>query len=164
MVHREVRSQLWGVIAEYSIGATTNAGTYYDNLKKSKFWDKWRKNWYAEIELNKDNTGRFKNSEDQLLGVIAEYLVGDKDEALKMYSSIKENMWDKKTKQWKSSVTSTPSGPNMDYTSYDSIRQSRDQLVGILAEYILKGGKLNVNRSRQPREKSFFERVRDIFE
>jgi len=75
-------------------------------------------------------------SEAQLLGVLAEAVVGDFEEAKKIYQSLKKTpLWDEETQQWNLYIDRE--GELIDPFCY---RYSRDQLLGVLAEAVDEKG------------------------
>ena len=124
-------AQLLGVLAEAVVGDFEEAKKIYQSLKKTPLWDKEKKqwNWY----MNKE--GELKDSDRvswaQLVGVLAEAVVGDFEEAKEIYQSLKETLlWDKETQQWNRYM-------NKEGELIDSDRYSGDQLLGVLAEAVV---------------------------
>ena len=106
----------------------------YQSLKKTLLWDEetqqW--NWRMDREGGLEDSRRYSGV--QLLGVLAEAVAGNLEEAKEIYQSLKETpLWDKEKKQWNEYM-------NKEGELKDSDRYSRNQLLGVLAEAVDEKG------------------------
>jgi ABC-type lipoprotein release transport system permease subunit len=127
-------AQLLGVLAEAVAGNLEEAKEIYQSLKETPLWDEEKKQWNRY--MNKE--GELKDSDrvsgDQLLGVLAEAVAGDFEEAKEIYQSLKETpLWDKEKKQW--NLYMDREG-ELKYSN----RVSWVQLLGVLAEAVDEKG------------------------
>jgi len=126
--------QLLGVLAEAVTGNLDEAKEIYQSLKKTSLWDEGKKqwNWYMNEEGELEDS--FRHSVAQLLGVLAEAVTGNLDEAKEIYQSLKKTpLWDKGKKQWNWYM-------NEEGKMKNSLRQSAAQLLGVLAEAVDEKG------------------------
>ena len=126
-----VHVQLVGVLAEYLVGDKELAKNMLDDLKHTSLWDSYNHqwNWYMNKNGKLGNSNRF--ADVQLVGVLDEYFVGDKDLAKRMYDNLKHtSLWDVDNHQWNE-------GMNESGVLKDSDRHAHDQLLGVLAEYFV---------------------------
>jgi len=127
---RDSGIQLLGVLAEAVAGNLEEAKGIYQSLKETPLWDKEKKQWNGSM----DKGGKWINSNRlsmaQLLGVLAEAVAGNLEEAKEIYQSLKEtSLWDEEKKQWNGSMDKGGKLINSD-------RYSKDQLLGVLAEAV----------------------------
>lgn len=109
----------------------------YQKIKKSEFFDSdlkfWNKYIKESINRNVSDISSYRVTFIQLLGVIAEILLGDKKEAIEFYLNIKKSkLWDENKKQFVAGGDKNLKGVD------DFIRFSYDQLLGILADSFVK--------------------------
>jgi len=124
------RVQLLGVLAEAVTGNLEEAKKIYQSLKKTPLWDKRKKQWNVCMNKEGELEDSDRTSWDQLLGVLAEAVTGNLDEAKEIYQSLKETpLWDKRKKQWNVCM-------NKEGELEDSYRYSSNQLLGVLAEAV----------------------------
>jgi len=131
---RYSEAQLLGVLAEAVTGNLDEAKEIYQSLKKTSLWDEGKKqwNWYMNEEGELEDS--FRHSVAQLLGVLAEAVTGNLDEAKEIYQSLKKTpLWDKGKKQWNWYM-------NEEGKMKNSLRQSAAQLLGVLAEAVDEKG------------------------
>jgi len=127
-------TQLLGVLAEAVAGNLEEAKGIYQSLKETPLWDKEKKqwNWYMDEEGELENYNR--DSGTQLLGVLAEAVAGNLEEAKEIYQSLlKTPLWDKEKKQWNGSMDEK--GELIDFDRFSGI-----QLLGVLAEAVDEKG------------------------
>ena len=106
----------------------------YQSLKETPLWDEEKKQWNGY--MNKE--GELKDSDRyswaQLLGVLAEAVAGNLEEAKEIYQSLKETpLWDEEKKQWNGYM-------NREGELKNSDRVSVAQLLGVLAEAVDEKG------------------------
>ena len=107
----------------------------YQSLKETSLWDEEKKQWNGYM----DKEGKLKDSDRdsgiQLLGVLAEAVTGNLEEAKEIYQSLKEtSLWDEEKKQWNWYM-------DKEGKLKDSDRNSGIQLLGVLAEAVDEKGK-----------------------
>jgi len=129
--YRLAENQLLGVLTEFFVGDKDLAKNMLINLKQTELYDpvKSQWNWFM------DNNGKLIDSggytDDQLLGVLAEYFVGDKDLAKNMLINLKQTvLWDPVKFQWNW-------GMDKNGKPESSNRYAYDQLLGVLAEFFV---------------------------
>jgi hypothetical protein len=128
---RRSSDQLLGVIAEAVIGNIDEAQQLLKSLKNTPLYDKERKqwNWYMNKEQQLPDSSR--SSSDQLLGVIAEAVIGNISQAQQLLESLKNTpLYDKERKQWNECMNKEQRLPD----SANSIRYSLNQLLGVIVE------------------------------
>jgi len=128
---RYAYDQLLGVLAEFFVGDKDLAKRMYTNLKQTVLWDLVQSQWNVFMNEN----GRLGNSDRyvdaQLLGVLTEAVVGDKDLAKRMYTNLKQTvLWDSVKFQWNVFMDENGRLGN-------SNRYADDQLLGVLTEYFV---------------------------
>jgi len=132
--NRYSENQLLGVLAEAVAGNLEEAKEIYQSLKNTPLWDKEKKQWNSYIDSEGRLKSSFRYSEDQLLGVLAEAVTGNLEEAKKIYQSLKNTpLWDNEKKQWNGYMDKKGNLLN-------SARYSKNQLLGVLAEAVDEKG------------------------
>ena len=129
--NRPAHAQLLGVLTEYFVGDKDLAKNMHDALKHTELYDpvKSQWNWYMDENGNLRNSSRYADA--QLVGVLTEYFVGDKDLAKNMLINLKQTvLWDSVKFQWNEWMDENGKLEN-------SNRFARDQLLGVLAEYFV---------------------------
>jgi len=131
---RYSKVQLLGVLAEAVTGNLEEAKEIYQSLKETSFWDKEKKQWNGFMNKKGELISSGRASGIQLLGVLAEAVAGNLEEAKEIYQSLKEtSLWDKEKKQWNWAM-------NKEGKLIDSRRYSEAQLLGVLAEAVDEKG------------------------
>ncbi|MCD6279384.1 hypothetical protein J7J26_01255 [Candidatus Micrarchaeota archaeon] len=128
---RYVDAQLLGVLTEAVVGDKDLAKRMYTNLKQTVLWDSVKFQWNMFMDKN----GRLGNSSryahDQLLGVLVEYFVGDKDLSKNMLINLKQTeLWDPVKFQWNKWMDKNGRLGN-------SNRYADAQLLGVLTEAVV---------------------------
>jgi phosphoribosyl-AMP cyclohydrolase len=127
-------NQLLGVLAEAVVGNLEEAKEIYQSLKNTTLWDKEKKQWNGVMVKNGELKDSDRYSKNQLLGVLAEAVVGNLEEAKEIYQSLKNTpLWDKEKKQWNGVMVKNGE-------LKDSDRYSKNQLLGVLAEAVDEKG------------------------
>jgi uncharacterized protein with von Willebrand factor type A (vWA) domain len=134
---RSSSDQLLGVIAEAVIGNIDEAQQLLEFLKNTPLYDKERKQWNwhmnkeQQLQEDVDPYNSSRSSFNQLLGVIAEAVIGNIDEAQQLLESLKNTpLYDKERKQWNWYMDKEQQLPDSD----SSRRRSSDQLLGVIVE------------------------------
>jgi phosphoribosyl-AMP cyclohydrolase len=127
---RYSKNQLLGVLAEAVTGNLEEAKEIYQSLKETSLWDKEKKLWSEYMDEEGELKAPFCSSENQLLGVLAEAVTGNLEEAKEIYQSLKEtSLWDKEKKLWNGGI-------GKEGNLADSRCYSKNQLLGVLAEAV----------------------------
>jgi len=131
---RPANAQLAGVLTEYLVGDRNLAKNMYANLKQTVLYDPVKSQWNNYMDENGKLSNSNRDAYDQLLGVLVEYLVGDKDLAKNMLINLKHTeLYDQTNSQW---------NWEMDENGkvIDSNRPAHAQLLGVLVEAMVGEG------------------------
>jgi len=125
---RRSETQLLGVLVKAATGNTAQAKEMLGNLKQTDLWDEKRKQWNWWMNENQELEDSNRSSYAQLVGVLAEAVTGNIEQAKEMLKSLKQTeLWDKEREQWNWEMTG-------DQKLLYSNRYAEAQLVGVLAE------------------------------
>jgi len=123
--------QLLGVLAEFFVGDKDLAKNMHDALKHTELYDPVTSQWNSCMDENGNLTDSDRYADDQLLGVLTEYFVGDKDMAKNMLINLKQTvLWDSVKFQWNYYM-------GKDGNLLYSNRYAYAQLLGVLTEYFV---------------------------
>jgi len=128
--------QLFGVLTEFFVGDKDLAKRMYANLKQTVLWDPVKFQWNRWMDENGKLGSSNRLADDQLLGVLTEYFVGDKDLAKRMYDALKQTilwdliLWDLVQSQWNWGMDKNGKRGYSD-------RYAHAQLLGVLTEYLV---------------------------
>jgi len=128
---REAKDQLLGVLAEFFVGDKDLAKRMYANLKHTELWDpvKFQWNEYMDENGNLESSNRLAHA--QLLGVLTEFFVGDKDLSKNMYANLKQTiLYDPVKSQWNKWMDENG---KLEYSG----RHAAAQLLGVLTEFFV---------------------------
>jgi len=132
--NRPAGIQLVGVLTEFFVGDKDLAKRMHANLKHTELWDLVQSQWNWKMDKNGKLEDSDRLADDQLLGVLTEYLVGDKELAKNMYANLKQTvLWDPIKSQWNVFM-------NENGRLGNSNRLAHAQLLGILAEAVVGEG------------------------
>jgi len=130
----ELLRQIQEMYEEKREFVSERAKEIYQSLKNTPLWDKEKKEWngYMDEKENLKDSDRY--SDGQLLGVLAEAVTGNLEEAKEIYQSLKNTpLWDKEKKQWNWWMDKEGELKSSD-------RYSEAQLLGVLAEAVDEKG------------------------
>jgi len=131
----ELLRQIQEMYEEKREFVSERAKEIYQSLKNTPLWDKETQQWNGYMNREGKLMVSDRYSRDQLLGVLAEAVVGDFEEAKKIYQSLKKTpLWDEERQQWNWMMA--VEGEAM----FSADRYSRDQLLGVLAKAVDEKG------------------------
>lgn len=121
-------SQLLGVMALYSIGKVKEAQTAYNRLTgRTMLLDMNQGLWNLSIGKNQEILSKNKYTLSQLLGVTVVAMLGEEEQALKLYDVLlKTELYDNEDKQWNEMLDERGKLKT-------SARASANQLAGVIA-------------------------------
>ena len=129
--NRYADDQLLGVLTEYFVGDKDLSKNMYANLKQTVLWDLVQSQWNWGMDENGKLGDSDRYAHDQLLGVLAEFFVGDKDLAKRMLINLKHTvLWDLNNHQWNWYMSENGKLES-------SNRPANDQLLGVLTEFFV---------------------------
>jgi len=123
--------QLFGVLTEFFVGDKDLAKRMYANLKQTVLWDSVKFQWNKWMDKNGKLESSNRLAGIQLVGVLTEFFVGDKDLAKRMYANLKQTvLWDPAKSQWNNYMDENG---KLEYFG----RHAAAQLLGVLTEYFV---------------------------
>ena len=132
--NRLAHAQLLGVLVEAVVGDKDLSKSMYANLKQTVLWDKIKSQWNGCMDENGNLVDSSRYAYSQLLGVLTEFFVGDKDLSKNMYVNLKHTeLWDLVQSQWNWEM-------NENGELIDSNRLAHAQLLGVLVEAVVGKG------------------------
>jgi len=107
-----------------------------EKLKQTPLWDKDKEEWNEYIDEDYEFVSSNRFSRSQLLGIIAEAIAGNQEEAKEHFRRLKEKstFWDKDKEEWNEYV-------DKEGGFISSDRFSQTQLLGIITEALVGDSK-----------------------
>jgi len=132
-------TQLLGILAEAAIGNKNEAQQKLEELKNSPLYDKEKKEWKEFVyEIDKKENGSidlYHYSYTQLLGVLTEFILGNKNEAQQKLEELKNSpLYDKENKKWNLRINNRSN--EIDEKKQQNVYYSDIQLLSIIVNAI----------------------------